>query len=102
PGSGTFFAGAARKRPSEGDEPVACFVRHLLGSRETPAQADIEVELTRASAVNFRTLAQRVFNRLECSPRIAAGPVDQTGREPFRIVEQDPAKLVGGELVAPA
>ena len=58
-----------------------------------------EVDLAGAAARHLRHLAERRLDRGQGLARAAAGAVDQPGREPFRVVEQDFEHMLGGELL---
>ena len=87
------------QQPLDGDEAVAGLLARLLGGLEDPRQGRVEIDLARATAGNLRALGERCLDGGQGLPRIAAGAVDQPGREPFGIVEQHLEQVLGRKLL---
>ena len=88
-----------QQQPLDRDKTVAGLFARLLGGIEHPRQSRIEINLPGPAAGNLRPLGKRGLGRRQRGARIAAGAVDQTGGEPFRVVEQDLQQMFGGELL---
>src|SRR5262249_8738174 len=56
-------------------------------------------DLAGAAARHFGKLGERRLDGREGLARTPARPVDQAGREPFRVVEQDLEQVLGRELL---
>ena len=98
-GFAVLFQREREQQPLDRDETVAGLLARLLGGVEDPRQRRIEIDLAGAAAGNFRPLGQRRLGGCERRARIAAGAVDQTRGEPFRVVEQDFQQMFGRELL---
>ena len=98
-GVAAFLRRQRQQQPFDGDETVAGLFAHLLGGIEHPRQSRIEVNLPGPAAGDLRPLGKRRLGRRQRGARIAAGAVDQSGGEPFRVVEQDLQQMFGGELL---
>ncbi len=83
----------------DGDETVTRLLAGLFGGVEHARQRRIEINLPGAAAGHLRPLGQRRLDLLQRRARIAAGAVDQAGRQPLRVVEQDFQHMFGGELL---
>ena len=98
-GLAVLFQRQREQKPLNRDKAVAGLLARLLGGVEHARQRRIEIDLAGAAAGNFRPLGQRRLDGLERRARIAAGAIDQPGREPFGVVEQDLQEMFGGELL---
>ena len=65
----------------DGDERVAGLLGDSLGGLEHARGGGVEIELAGARALDFRQLGERQLDRGERVARIAAGAVDQAGRQ---------------------
>ena len=93
------FQSEREQKPFDGDEAVARLLARLLGGVEHTRQRRVEINLPGAAARNFGALGEQRFDGRQCLPRIAAGPVDQTGGEPFGVVEQHLEQVFRGKLL---
>ena len=93
------FQSEREQKPFDGDEAVARLLARLLGGVEHTRQRRVEINLPGAAARNFGALGEQCFDGRQCLPRIAAGPVDQTGGEPFGVVEQHLEQVFRGKLL---
>ena len=105
-GSLENFAGLAvllqrerKQQPLDGDKNVAGFLAGLFGGVEHAGERRRQIDLAGAGAGDFRQLVERRFDRLQRLAGIAAGTVDQAGRQSFRVVEQNLEQMFGGELL---
>ena len=96
-----LFERNREQKPFHGDEAVAGLLRDLLGVVEQPGGRRRQIDLAGSAAGHLRHLAERLLDSVQGLPRIAAGAVDQAGRQPFRIVEQDLEDMFRGELLVP-
>ncbi len=96
-----LFEREREQEPLDRDITVAGLFTGLLGGLEHPRQGRIEIDLPGPAAGNLRPLGERRLGRRQRGARIAAGAIDQSGREPFRVVEQDFQQMFGGELLVP-
>ena len=87
------------QQPLDRDEAVAGLLGDLLGLVEDPRHGGCEIDLSGAAARHLGQLGERRLDGRERLARTAAGAVDQAGREPFRVVEQDLEQVFGGELL---
>ena len=76
-------------------------MRDLLGALKQPRRDGREVELARARARHPRQLGQRSLGLLQGLAGTPAGAVDQPGREPLLVVEQDFENMFRRELLMP-
>ena len=65
----------------------------------TRAERRIEIDLAGTAAGNFRPLGKRGLDGRKRRARMAAGAINQTGREPLGVVEQDFQEMFGRELL---
>ena len=105
-GLGEYLAGFAvllqrerEQQPFDGDETVSGLLTGFFGGVENARQRRIEIDLPGAAAADLRPLGERCFHRLQCLTGLAAGAIDQTGREPLGIVEQNLEQVFGGKLL---
>ena len=105
-GAGEDLAGLAvllerqrEQQPLDGDEAVARLLGDLLRLVEHARERGIEIDLPGPAARYLRALGERRFHGGQRFARTPAGAVDQPGREPFRVVEQDLEQMLGGELL---
>ena len=75
------------------------FTPAFSAASNTRASAGLEINLAGAAAGHFRNFGERCFGRLQGQAGLAAGTVDQAGRQPFRVVEQDFEQMLGGKLL---
>ena len=94
-----LFHGESEQKSFNGDKTVAGLLARLLGSFEDPRQRRIEINLSGAAAGNLGALGQHRLDGGQSLTRIAAGAVDQTGGEPFRVVKQHLEQVFGCELL---
>ena len=87
------------QQPLDGDEAVAGLLARLLGGVEHPRQRRIEIDLAGAAAGDLRALGERRLDGGQSLAGIAAGTVDQTGGEPFGVVEQNLEQVLGRKLL---
>ena len=88
------------QQPLDRDEAVAGLLAGLLGGVEHARQRRIEIDLAGCRRrYTFGRLASAASTACKRLARIAAGAVDQAGRQPFRVVEQDLEQMFGGELL---
>ena len=83
----------------DSDEAVAGLLARFLGGLEHPRQRRIEIDLPGTAARHFRALGERGLDGRQCLPRIAPRSVDQTGGEPFGVVEQNLEQMFGRKLL---
>ena len=81
------------------DVAVAGLFRDLLGLIEHARQGRRQIDLARAAARDFGQFGERGLDRRERLARTAARPVDQSARQPLRVVEQNFEQMLGGELL---
>ena len=93
------FQSEREQKPFDGDKAVARLLARFLGGVEHTRQRRVEINLPGAAARNFGALGEQRFDGRQCLPRIAAGPVDQTGGEPFGVVEQHLEQVFRGKLL---
>ena len=105
-GAGEDLAGLAvllerqrQQQPLDGDEAVAGLLGDLLRLVEHARERGIEIDLSGPAARHLRALGERRLDGGKRLARAPAGAVDQPGREPFRVVEQDLEQMLGGELL---
>ena len=88
-----------QQQPFDGNETVAGLLAGLFGGVEHAGQTRCQINLAGTAAGDFRNLRQRRFDCLQCLAGITAGTVDQSGRQPFRVIEQDFEQMFRGELL---
>ncbi len=98
-GLGILVQRQRQQQPLDGDEAVAGLLGRLLGGIEQARGLRRQIDLPGARAGHLRQLAKRLLGRLQDRARIAARTVDQTAREPLRVVEQNFKDMQGVKLL---
>jgi hypothetical protein len=91
-----------QQQPLGGDVGIAGLLGHLRRGVEQPRHLRREVELAGAAALDPRQLGELRLDGAERPCGIAAGGLDQIGRQAFAVVEQDLQQMFGGEALMAA
>ena len=93
------FEREREQKALDGDKAVAGLLAGFLGRIEHARQRRIEIDLPGAAARNLRTLGERRLDGGQSLAGIAPRPIDQTGGEPFGVVEQNLQQVLGRKLL---
>ena len=87
------------KQALDGDIGIAGLLRDFLGIVEQARRGGGEIELPRSRSLDFGKFGERQLDLLERVTRSSARPVDETGGQPFLVVQKHLEKVLGGELL---
>src|SRR6478672_8270123 len=79
----------------DGHEAVARLLAGFLGRVEYASKCWIEIDLPCPRAAYLWTLGERCFNIPQRLARVAARAINKTGRETFRVIEQNFQQMFG-------
>ena len=87
------------KQALDGDIGIAGLLGDFLGIIEQARRGGGEIELPRSRSLDFGKLRERQLHLFERVTRSSSRPVDETGGQPFLVLQKHLEKVLGGELL---